>query len=761
MDKNLIIVESPTKAKTIQNFLGNDYIIKSSFGHIRDLPSKGLNVDIEHDFQPKYKIPADKVKIVNELKKLAKDKTVWLASDEDREGEAIAWHLSQVLKLDINQTKRIVFHEITKTAIENALKNPRTINMNMVNAQQARRIIDRLVGYELSPVLWKKIKTGLSAGRVQSVAVRLIVDREREIRQSKRTSFYKIIGNFSDQQETNQFTTELNKKFENQEEALAWLKTIRPDQVYTIQAINHHQSTKQPPSPFTTSTLQQEASKKLGFSVRNTMIIAQRLYEAGYITYMRTDSTILSKEALNMANQYISQKFGNQYARTKQYVTKNQNAQEAHEAIRPTNFNLENIPDDQGMNKLYQLIKARSLASQMSPAKILRSEIDITISDHKEYFFCKGEVIEFDGYLKVYKDQLEDKILPPLKINEKVICQTIEAKETLNRLPARYIEATLVKKLEELGIGRPSTYAPTISTIQARGYVEKKDIEGQELDLQSMILSYPECSIKSFTTKTRTGNDKNKLVPTAIAEVTTDFLVKYFPDIVDLKFTAKIEKGFDKIANEQIKWNQLIKDFYQKFHQSVDESNKISRNEANQSRLLGIDPKTKKNIYARFSKFGPVLQIGEADNKDEKLIFASMPKDKTIDTITLEEALVMFQLPRTIGQYQNENIIANIGRFGPYIKYKNTFYSIENKFDPFQITLEEAIGIIQEKIEQDKHKIIKDFSENLKILNGRFGPYVTNGKINAKIPKNININKITKAKALKLIDKKTYKSKHK
>jgi len=760
MNKNLIIVESPAKAKTIQNFLGDNYIVKSSFGHIRDLPSKGLNVDIEHDFQPKYQIPADKTKIVNELKKLAKDKTIWLASDEDREGEAIAWHLSQVLKLDIKDTKRIVFHEITKTAIENALKSPRTININMVNAQQARRVLDRLVGYELSPVLWKKIKTGLSAGRVQSVAVRLIVDREKEIRQSKRTSFYKVIGNFSNQQNINQFSTELNKKFDNQKETMTWLKTIKPDQVYTVKTVSHHQSTKQPYPPFTTSTLQQEASKRLGLSVRNTMIIAQRLYEAGHITYMRTDSTLLSSEALNMANKYITEKFGSQYARTKQYTTKNQNAQEAHEAIRPTNFHLENISDDPGMNKLYKLIRERTLASQMSPAKILKSEIDISISDHQEYFFCKGEVIEFDGYLKVYNDKLEDKILPPLKVKEKVICQSIEAKETLNRLPARYIEASLVKKLEELGIGRPSTYAPTISTIQARGYVEKKDIEGQEITLQSMVLNYPECSIKSLETKTTTGNDKNKLVPTSIAEVTTDFLVKYFPDIVDLKFTAKIEEDFDKIADEQIEWNQLIKDFYQKFHQSVEESNGISRNEANQSRLLGVDPKTKKNIYARFSRFGPVLQIGETDNKEEKLIFASMPKNQTIETITLEEALVMFQLPRTVGQYKNGDIIANIGRFGPYIKYNNTFYSIQNKFDPFQITLEEAITIIKEKIEQDKHKIIKDFGD-LKILNGRFGPYVTNGKINAKIPKNMIIDKITKTKALELINKKPLKHKRK
>ena len=762
MDKNLIIVESPAKAKTIQNFLGNDFIVKSSFGHIRDLPSKGLNIDIENNFKPLYKVPPEKTKIVNELKKIAKNKTVWLASDEDREGEAIAWHLSQILKIDPQKTKRIVFHEITKNAIENAIKNPRTINMNMVNAQQARRILDRLVGYELSPVLWKKIKAGLSAGRVQSVAVRLIVEREREIRQTKRTTFFKVIGNFSNQDQTINFTSELNQRFDNLEQTEKWLKSLTPDSKFLVKAIDHKKSTRQPYAPFTTSTLQQEASRKLNFSVKSTMILAQKLYEAGYITYMRTDSTILSQEAQQLAQQYIIKNFGQKYYRHRVYKTKDTNAQEAHEAIRPTNFNTETINGDPAMSRLYQLIKARALASQMSPASILKSEINIAISNKNEYFFSKGEIIEFDGFLKIYQDKIEDKLLPNLTLNDPLICHTIEANETFNRLPARYIEASLVKKLEELGIGRPSTYAPTISTIQTRGYVEKTDIEGQKAELKSVNLDLTNFLINQSINQIITGNDKNKLIPTSIAEVTTDFLVKYFPNIVDYKFTAKIEENFDEIIENKIEWNEMIRDFYQNFHTLVEKSDQISRKEANQSKLLGLDPKTKKNVYARFSKYGPVLQIGESDNKEEKVIFASMPKDKTIDTISLDEALEMFKLPRSLGDDQNNNdIIVNIGRFGPYIKYQDKFYSIKNKADPFTINKDQAFEIINQKNESDQKKNLKEFDNGLKILDGRYGPYITNGKVNAKIPKNMEISEITQNIASELISKKPSKFKHK
>ncbi len=762
MDKNLIIVESPAKAKTIQNFLGNNFIVKSSFGHIRDLPSKGLNIDIKDNFKPIYKVPADKTKIVNELKKIAKNKNVWLASDEDREGEAIAWHLSQILKIDPQKTKRIVFHEITKKAIDQAIKNPRTINMNMVNAQQARRILDRLVGYELSPVLWKKIKAGLSAGRVQSVAVRLIVEREREIRQAKRTTFFKIIGDFSNQAKTINFTSELNQRFDDLTQTEKWLKSLTPDNKFIVKSIEHKKSTRQPYAPFTTSTLQQEASRKLNFSVKSTMILAQKLYEAGYITYMRTDSTILSEEAQNLAEEYIIKNFGQQYYRHKQYITKNSNAQEAHEAIRPTNFNTNVINDDISMNKLYQLIKARAIASQMSPAIVLKSEINIAINQKKEYFFSKGEIIEFDGFLKVYQDKIEDKLLPNLKPNDLLICHKLEANETFNRLPARYIEATLVKKLEELGIGRPSTYAPTISTIQTRGYIEKKDIIGQEVKLQSISLDLTNFSINRSINQVIVGNDKNKLVPTSIAEVTTDFLVKYFPDIVDYQFTAKIEENFDKIIENKIEWHQMINDFYQNFHPLVEKSDQISRKEANQSKLLGVDPKTKKNVYARFSKYGPVLQIGESDNKEEKVIFASMPKNKTIETISLEEALEMFKLPRSLGLDQNNNeIIVNIGRFGPYIKYQNKFYAIKDGADPFNITKTQAIKLINQKKEADQKKNLKEFDNGIKILDGRYGPYITDGKINVKIPKNLEISEIDQPKALELINHKPSKFKHK
>ena len=750
MGNNLVIVESPAKAKTIQGFLGKDFVVKSSFGHIRDLPSKGMSIDIANGFTPIYEIPTDKKKVVSELKKLSKSTEVWLATDEDREGEAIAWHLSSVLSLDPKKTKRIVFHEITKTAIEGAVKKPRTIDLNLVNAQQARRVLDRIVGYELSPVLWKKIKTGLSAGRVQSVAVRLIVEREREITDWKAQKNYKVTATFfGKNSKDDHFQSELNKKLDTKQEVLKFFNAIK-DSTFSVEDIESKQGVRQPSPPFTTSSLQQEAARKLGFSVSRTMQVAQRLYESGDITYMRTDSTLLSNQALSSAESYIKSKFSDKYYRHVQYKTKNSSAQESHEAIRPTDFYKQiSNSSDESQKKLYRLIWQRAVASQMAPARIKKSDLIINISGNKEKFITQGEIVEFKGFLEIYNDKINDKILPNLSKGDYLDYSIVEATETLSKSPPRYSEASLVKKLESLGIGRPSTYAPTISTIQQRGYVEKSNLEGENVKIEKITLSKDKKIDEGFS-ETTVGADKNKLLPTAIAFVTTDFLLKNFKDIVDYKFTAGIEEEFDKIASGKDDWVKIIEQFYGDFHSQIINSENISRKEASQARLIGIDPTTNKNIYARYGKFGPMLQKGE--NEDEqKPDFAPLPDNFTLENVTLEAALKSFELPRNLGKSKSgEEIISNIGRFGPYIKVGTKFISIK-PLDPHTISLDQALEIIKEQETKDKDKYIKIFDDNLKIVNGMYGPYITDGKTNAKIPKDTDPKKITKKEALELI----------
>ncbi len=673
MPKNLVIVESPAKAKTIEKFLGKDFVVKSSFGHIRDLPKKGLNIDVDNNFAPHYEVSSDKRKVVSELKTAAKGAEVWLASDEDREGEAIAWHLTQALKLDPATTKRIVFHEITKPAIEAAIKKPRTVDLALVDAQQARRVLDRLVGYELSPVLWKKVRTGLSAGRVQSVAVRLIVEREREIRDFNAQSSFKVSAVFII--DGHELPAELNQRFDTVEAAHQWLSSLSGVD-YTISETARKPGSRSPGAPFTTSTLQQEASRRLGYSVRQTMTLAQRLYESGQITYMRTDSTTLSSLALGAAESFITDNYGAEYHKRRQYKTKNESAQEAHEAIRPTNFNQQSAGGDEQQKRLYQLIWQRAVASQMAEAKIERTEITIAISGHSEQFVAKGEVLLFDGFIKVYGGGKDDTILPAVHDGDSLTAQQIIATETFSRAPARYSEAALVRKLEELGIGRPSTYAPTISTIQTRGYVEKSDLEGKPRTIRSLTLENN--TVTPSEEQVTTGADRNKLIPTGIAEVTTDFLVNHFPSIVDFDFTAQVEEGFDKVADGKQQWAGMIADFYKDFHPLVESSADISRQEVSQARLIGTDPSKNLPVYARFGRYGPMLQRGEVEDESKKPDFAPLPKDTTIDTVTLEQALIMFQLPRLVGTTEaGEEIKANIGRFGPYIQIGKTYVSIK------------------------------------------------------------------------------------
>ena len=750
MSRNLVIVESPAKAKTIQGFLGNDFIVQSSFGHIRDLPSKGMSIDIDNGFKPIYEIPSDKKKIVSELKKLSKKTEVWLATDEDREGEAIAWHLANVLSLDPKKSKRIVFHEITKTAISHAIDNPRTIDLNLVNAQQARRVLDRIVGYELSPVLWKKIKTGLSAGRVQSVAVRLIVEREREITDWTSEKKFKVSSTFLNSA-GDKIEADLNDKLNDAEEVTEFLNAISSS-TFKVSSVESKKGTRQPSPPFTTSSLQQEAARKLGYSVSKTMLVAQKLYESGEITYMRTDSTLLSNQALKGAEEYIKSNFSPNYHRFVQYKTKNASAQESHEAIRPTNFTKTSInTSDENLNKLYRLIWQRTVASQMSPAVIDKTEVKIDISDNEKYFIGVGEILTFKGFLEIYNDKVNDKILPNISVGEILTFEEINATENLSKSPARYSEASLVKKLESLGIGRPSTYAPTISTIQRRGYVEKTNLVGQEVNINKITLK-PDKSISQYNEKVTIGADKNKLVPTAIAYVTTDFLIKHFKNIVSYKFTADIEEEFDKIATGKDDWVKIIDDFYKNFHPLIKDSENISRKDASQARLIGVDPKTNKNIYARYGKFGPMLQKGENED-DEKPDFAPLPNGSTLETVDLTMALKSFELPRTVGKTpDNEEIIANIGRFGPYIKIGNQFISIK-PLDPHSITLSEALKAYEDKKSKDQAKNIKIFNDDLKILNGPYGPYITNGKKNARIPKSLDATKINEKEAKELLDK--------
>lgn len=747
MAKNLVIVESPAKAKTIEKFLGKDYVVKSSFGHIRDLPKKGLNIDIENDFKPTYEISSDKKKVVNELRKVAKGSEVWLASDEDREGEAIAWHLAYALKLDPTKTKRIVFHEITKTAIEAAIKNPRTVDIKLVDAQQARRILDRLVGYELSPVLWKKVRAGLSAGRVQSVAVRLILEREREIRNFSATSTYKVTADFKTGGEI--LPAELQRRLPDLSIARSWLEKTA-DASFTVQDIAQKPGTRKPGAPFTTSTLQQEASRRLGFSVRQTMTIAQRLYEAGHITYMRTDSTILSGLAIQGIEDFVVKTYGSEYHQRRQYKTKDQSAQEAHEAIRPTEFHKLSAGEDETQRKLYQLIWQRAVASQMSEAKLERTEITIAISNQPEIFMAKGEILRFDGFMKVYGGAKDDTLLPAVNLHDPLDLMNMLASETFTRPPARYSEAALVRKLEELGIGRPSTYAPTISTIQTRGYVEKKDLEGSERE--TIQLACTNGKLTETKVVMTVGADRAKLVPTPIAEVTTDLLVKHFPSIVDYDFTARVEGDFDQIAEGKQQWKSMISNFYKDFHPLIEQSADISRQEVSQARELGLDPNTKEPIYARFGRYGPMLQRGDTTDESKKPAFAPMPSNTTIDTVTLEQALVMLKLPRVVGTTADgQEIKANIGRFGPYIQVGTTFVSIK-PIDPHSITEAEARKLYKQKLAKDAAKNIQEFASGIKVLNGPYGAYVTDGKKNARIAKDQDPAKLTESECKALLE---------
>jgi len=764
--KNLVIVESPAKAKTIEKYLGKDFTVRSSYGHIRDLPEKGIGIDIAKQFMPTYEISTDKLSLVKELKKMAQQaETVWLATDDDREGEAISWHLKEALELKEAKLKRIVFREITKNAILNAIKNPRKIDIDLVNAQQARRILDRLVGYELSPVLWKKIKTGLSAGRVQSVAVRLIVEREREIEKFNTTSSFKITALF-DLGEGKTLIAELKDKLATEKDAETFLQTCI-GATFSIKNLETKPAKKTPAPPFTTSTLQQEASRKLSFSVQQTMTLAQKLYEAGKITYMRTDSTALSQEAIKGASTEIENLYGNRYVQNRQYKTKSEAAQEAHEAIRPTDFSVHQAGNDRNEQRLYELIWKRAIASQMADAQLERTIATIGISTTPTTLFAEGEVIKFDGFLKVYMEDKDDdeseeeggnKMLPPIKIGQVLQLSEMKALERFTRPPARYTEASLVKKLEELGIGRPSTYAPTISTIQKRGYVVKENREGKERKYQEISLKNNKITKK---TKTEiTGAEKAKLFPTDVAMVVNDFLQAHFETIMDYSFTAKVEKEFDEIAEGKQDWVKMIDDFYKKFHPKVEETEEIKRSEVSANRELGTHPQTGEKVFAKLGKYGAYVQIGEASD-DKKPLFAKLKKGQFIETITLEEALELFKLPREVGTYENQPITVAIGRFGPYVRLGNEFYSLGKDDDPYTITEERAIEIIEAKRKADAEKVILAFKQNpeVQVLNGRYGAYIKVGKQNVRIPKGKDPKTLTLEECLALAEEqKTEKS---
>ena len=745
MIENLVIVESPAKAKTIEKFLGDGYTVKSSFGHIRDLEKKDLGVDIEHNFQPQYEISADKKAIVKELKALAKEaKTVWLASDEDREGEAISWHLYEVLGLKPETTRRIVFHEITKTAILHAIETPRSIDMNLVNAQQARRVLDRIVGFQLSPILWRKVKPALSAGRVQSVAVRLIVEREREIQDFVSEAAYRVTANFILPDGKTILKAELNRRLKTKEEAQAFLKACQ-QATFTIDEISKKPVRKSPAPPFTTSTLQQEAARKLGYSVSQTMMIAQRLYESGFITYMRTDSFNLSDLALGTAKEAILESYGEKYYKFRQYHTKSKGAQEAHEAIRPTYIAKAEIDGTAQERKLYDLIRKRTIACQMADAELERTTISVDISGLKEKFVATGEVVVFDGFLQVYHESTDDDqekeqgntLLPVVHLQDALQLKEATATERFTQRPARYTEATLVRRLEELGIGRPSTYAPTIQTIQNREYVIKGDKEGTERAYS--ILTLNKKGIQESTKTEMVGADRNKLMPTDIGIVVNDFLMEYFQLVMDYNFTAKVEKEFDAIAEGEENWTKVIDNFYQVFHPVVEQTAAIRTEHKVGERQLGIDPKSGKPVFVKIGRFGPVAQIGESnpDKDNEKPQFATLLKGQSIETITLEEALKLFELPRTVGEYEGKVVVAAIGRFGPFIRHDGKFVSIPKDKNPISITLDEAIELIQQKREKDENRFIKKFEEDpeLEILNGRYGPYIAYKGKNYRIPK--------------------------
>ena len=759
MSKNLVIVESPAKAKTIEKYLGTEFKVLSSIGHIRSIAKKNKDgsdpIDISAGFKTTYEIDPEKKKTITELKKASAGKEVWLATDEDREGEGIAWHLCEVLKLDPTKTKRIVFHEITKDAIEAAVKNPRTLDMDLVRAQQARQILDRIVGFELSPVVWQKVPGGKSAGRVQSPAVRLLVEKEREIESFEGATSFKVTAEFLC--DGLAIKSELPTKFDTESKAKAFLESLIGS-TFTISSVATSPSIRNPGPPFTTSTLQQEANSRLGFSAKATMSSAQKLYQEGKITYMRTDSVNLSTQALGQMTNYIKSQYGDKYHQLRTFKTKSGNAQEAHEAIRPTDVATEFASSDSYNQKLYELIRSRTLASQMSPAKLEKTIITINISGNKEVLQAKGEIILFDGFLKVYGgNKKDDDILPPVKAKDILKLSIASARQIFTRPPARYTEGSLVKKLEDLGIGRPSTYATIINTVQVRGYAIKGENEGTPRDI--IVISLVNEKLSREVVQEKTGSDRGKLIPTPSGQVLSDFLTDYFGKVVDYGFTAKVEEEFDQVADGKLERNTMLKNFYTPFHELIEKSVDIKRSDVAQSREIGIDPKSKKPILARFGRYGPMLQLGLTEDETEKPKFATMPKGAKIETVTLDQALEMFKLPRIVGQTNDgKNIMANVGRFGPYIQVEKLFVSIK-PHDPQSITIKEALDFYEAKLKQEAEKNIADFGDGLKVLNGRYGPYITDGKKNAKIPKGTKPESITAEEAKKLLAAAPIKSK--
>ena len=763
MSKNLVIVESPSKIKKIESFLGKDYKVASSMGHIRDLKKGNSAIDVENDFEPTYEVSVDKKEIIKNLKSLSKAaEVVYLATDEDREGEAISWHLKEVLDLTEKKTRRIVFTEITKNAILNAIKNPRGIDINLVNAQQARRVLDRLVGFELSPILWKKIKTGLSAGRVQSVAVKLIVEREREIDKHETKSAFRVNAIF-DLGKGKQLLAELSERFTEEKKAFEFLEACKGAE-FSISDLQKKPAKKSPAPPFTTSTMQQEAGRKLGFSVSQTMLVAQKLYEAGDISYMRTDSVNLSTEAVDGAVKQITSAYGKEFVKTRHYKGKSENAQEAHEAIRPTNFAMMSPDSDRNGKRLYELIWKRAIASQMADAELERTSASINISTSDKKLTASGEVVKFEGFLKVYMESKDDdddtedegsKVLPPLKVGQVLDLNELNATQTFTRHPARYTEPSLVKRLDELGIGRPSTYAPTISTVQKRGYVVKESREGVERLYQ--VIQLKKNNVTTTTEKEITGAESNKLFPTNIAMVVNDFLVEHFPDITNYSFTADIEREFDEIANGNLKWQKMIGKFYKPFHKTVTKTELVERSSVqNKNKELGVDPKSGKNVYVKLGKFGAYIQVGENpdDNGGEKPKFASLKPGQFIENVTLADALELLKMPRDLGLFEEIPVVANIGRFGPYVLHNKKFVSIPKGEDPYSITPDRAVELIQAKRESDANKTIKLFDTNpdVQILNGRFGPYIKAGKKNVKIPKGKEPAELTLEECLTLAE---------
>ena len=770
MPKNLVIVESPAKAKTIEKFLGEGFKVMSSYGHIRDLKKHELSID-ENSLEPEYEIPDEKKKLVSELKSQAKKADqVWLASDEDREGEAISWHLCEVLGLDEQKTKRIVFHEITKPAILEAIEHPRTLDMHLVNAQQARRVLDRLVGFKLSPVLWRKVKPALSAGRVQSVAVRLIVEREREIQSFKSENYYSVSAVFAiinADGSASEVKATLQQRLKSRQEVMDFLEQCK-DATFTVDSVQKKPTKRTPAPPFTTSTLQQEAARKLGFTVTQTMMVAQRLYESGRITYMRTDSVNLSALAINTAKEEITRQYGEKYSKVRQYHTSSKGAQEAHEAIRPTYMNQPAIEGTAQERRLYELIWKRTAASQMADAEIEKTTVEIgcrTENGNLPSFVANGEVVKFDGFLKVYRESTDDEeeqsrdeyvhVLPPLKQNDVLTRREISASERYSQGPQRYTEASLVKKLEELGIGRPSTYAPTISTIQQRDYVTKGDKKGEEREYD--VITLKERQIFTKKRKEMTGSEKGKLLPTDIGTVVNDYLMANFPTIMDYNFTARVEQDFDKIAEGKAKWEIIMKDFDKDFEPTVDKAiNQRMEHKAGE-RFIGNDPKTGRPVYAKIGRFGPVVQIGDAGEKD-KPVFAHMPKELSMETITLEQALELFRLPRMLGEYEGEPVTVSAGRYGPYVLHKKLYASLPKEMDPLTITIADAVKLIDEKRHQDERKHLRVFTEDLdlEILNGRYGPYISYKGKNYRLPKALHerVREMSYEEAMAVVNKK-------